>query len=112
MWAAFPLDLNNIVVATSSPGGKQLHRRHYHNCNQQQQQCIEVVQVMMRNLVTRGCPLYSLEAYPDLSCQKARLVLLLLSNAITFSLRCHICVSCWLQVPVSRMAACQRERPR
>ena len=31
-------------------------------------------QVMMRNLVTRGCPLYSLEAYPDLEAQKARCV--------------------------------------
>jgi len=30
---------------------------------------------MMRNLVTRGCPLYSLEAYPDLQSQKARSVL-------------------------------------
>jgi hypothetical protein len=32
------------------------------------------LQVMMRNLVTRGCPLYSLPAYPDLPAQKMRCV--------------------------------------
>jgi hypothetical protein len=34
----------------------------------------DVLQVMMRNLVTRGCPLYSLHAYPDLPAQKTRCV--------------------------------------
>jgi hypothetical protein len=37
---------------------------HYHRA--------DIHQVMMRNLVTRGCPLHSLQSYPDLQAQKMR----------------------------------------
>ena len=78
-----------------------------------------VFQVMMRNLVTRGCPLYSLPAYPDLSAQKTRCV-----PAFSRAQRCRrqqrhagqavrfVVVMEALQVPVCGMATRKRERPR
>ena len=83
----------------------------------------DVLQVMMRNLVTRGCPLYSLHAYPDLPAQKTRCVCCprrpcdnvrctCLHQEPVVLVRSHVELQLTAQqVPLCGVGACKRKRP-